>query len=82
MVKKREKVNLEDLHPIFHSCVWRFPPRFNMSIEEKIQKCAECYASLSETTEYCEHMKRYFKGDCDASFLTNQRGQPTSHALH
>jgi hypothetical protein len=46
-----------NVHPIFSTCIWRFGTA-NTS-EDKLQKCAECYNTLTQTTEYCEHMKNY-----------------------
>jgi hypothetical protein len=53
-----KKQNNKDTHPIFNTCIWRFGT-VNIN-EDKLQKCAECYATLTQTTEYCEHMKNYY----------------------
>jgi len=51
-----KKQNNKDTHPIFNTCIWRF----GTVNDDSLQKCAECYAALTQTTEYCEHMKNYY----------------------
>ena len=51
MSRKKKSI---DLHPIFTNCVWRIDN--SLSLEEKKKKCKECYSSLKEKTEYCNHV--------------------------
>jgi hypothetical protein len=50
------------LHPIFESCTWRFDPP-EIPEDEKLQKCAECYSKNYTTTDYCEHMRKFYWDD-------------------
>lgn len=57
MPRKPKKVE-EPLHPIFETCPWR-KGSSQLTVEQKIQLCNECYAQLTETTDYCEHIRKY-----------------------
>jgi len=54
-----KKQNNKETHPIFNTCIWRYGA-LGITDEDKQQKCAECYATLMQTTEYCEHMKNCY----------------------
>jgi len=56
-----KKDTAEDSHPIFKTCVWRFGSS-QMTLEEKLRKCALCYQELTMSTDYCEDMKRRWDG--------------------